>query len=102
MTDDDTDEPDLFSSPQDFLQKVPELQEGWSQPYGGPQAVAEKMVEFQQLLAVQSDQIAAVRASAINELLRTHSGAEVARLFGISRQVVKKVSLQNKWKDARW
>lgn len=89
-------------SPEQFLRALETVGAGWSKPLGGPEGVALLMGQFQQHLSSLSEQIAAVRASAITELLKTRSVVEVAQIFGVSRAAIYKAAGATKWRDARW
>ena len=71
--------------------------DGWSDQYGGPEGVATLAFELQENLRRQSQHLAALRAAAIRELLRTRSLAEVGRMLGISKQAVSKASRAQGW-----
>lgn len=89
-------------SPQDFLAAVSAAEPGWSDAYGGPVGVAAMCSALQQQISEQSEAIAAVRVAAIRELLKTHSGVEVAAMFGVSKNAISKTHRANAWEDPTW
>jgi hypothetical protein len=93
---------DPHTSPEAFLAALETQPEGWSEDFGGPEGVARLMTEHQQRLGEQSARLAEVRNSAVTEMLKTRSGAEVARTFGLSRSLISKLATGSKWEDARW
>ncbi|MGO0576462.1 hypothetical protein [Ornithinimicrobium panacihumi] len=54
------------------------------------------------MLKMQAQELAGVRAAAIQELLMTQSLAEVARRLGVSKQAVSKAARAQTWWDPRW
>lgn len=93
---------DTTEDPSSFLREVRDAHPGWSTPRGGPEGVARHIDELQQVLRVQAQELAAVRAAALQELLQTHSLAEVADMFGVTRPAVYKAIRSPAWKDPRW
>jgi hypothetical protein len=93
---------DPRTSPEAFLATLDHQPEGWSRKYGGPEGVARLVSEHQARLAEQSSRLAEVRNAAVAELLKTRSGAEVGRIFGLSRSLISKIATRSKWEDARW
>ena len=75
---------------------------GWSEKYGGPLGVAARCAGLQAELNRQSEQIAAVRVAAVQELLKTEPGINVAASLGVSKSAISKASMSSSWKDPRW
>lgn len=94
--------PDWALDPSEFVRRLSNLPEGWSEEFGGPLGVARHTVTLQQRQAQNSEAIASVRAAAIDEAARTMSGYEIVQALGISRQAVEKARRRTKWRDARW
>lgn len=88
--------------PHEFLDDVAQAEPGWSQRHGGPTGVVATCAALQEELAAQSEAIAAVRVAAIQELLKTHSGVELARMFGVSKTAISKATRANTWKEPTW
>lgn len=61
---------------------------GWTEPFGGPLAVALLAAEVSALAAHLSARAAGVRASAVEDLLDEYSAIAVASQLGVSRQKV--------------
>lgn len=89
-------------TPAEFLAEVAAAQPGWSQQHGGPYGVARMTVDLQRQVARMSEEIAAVRAAALQELLAMQSLATVAADLGISKQAASKASRAPSWKDPTW
>lgn len=64
--------------------------------------VAALTATMQERLAQQSKMIAEVRAAAIQEELKTRSGTDLARSFGISKAAISRISKLPTWKDPTW
>ncbi|MCZ4326703.1 hypothetical protein [Brachybacterium paraconglomeratum] len=84
------------------MAQVREAEDGWSTTYGGPVGVAALCSALQIQLAEQSEAIAAVRVAAIRELLKDHSGVEVAAMFGVSKTAISKTNRARTWEDPTW
>lgn len=89
-------------TPEEFLREVGAAEPGWAEKYGGPLGVAARCAGLQAELSRQSEQIAAVRVAAIQELLKTHSGIEVAASLGVSKSAISKAIKSNVWEDPTW
>lgn len=89
-------------TPEQFLAEVAAAEPGWSQKHGGPYGVARICVDLQRQVAAMSEQIAAVRAAALQELLTTQSLADVAADLGVSKPAASKASRAPSWKDPTW
>lgn len=89
-------------APHEFLATALRAEPGWSDTYGGPAGVAALCAALQSQVAEQSEAIAAVRVAAIQELLKTFSGVEVAAMFGISKNAISKLSRSAAWEDPTW
>lgn len=89
-------------SPEAFLAEVNAADSGWSEKYGGPLGVAARSAALQAELSRQSEMIAAVRVAAIQELLKSRSGVEVAALLGVSKSAISKAAKSPAWKDPAW
>lgn len=89
-------------TPQEFLAEVSAAEPGWSERYGGPMGVSTYCAALQAELARQSELIAAVRVAAIQQMLKTHSGVEVAKTFNVSKSAISKASKAPAWKEATW
>lgn len=89
-------------TPEQFLTQVQSSNPGWSDQYGGPMGVATLCANLQEQLAHQSETIAAIRTAAIQELLKTHKGTELAATFGISRAAISNINRSNTWTEATW
>lgn len=75
-------------TPEDFLTGIDRTEPGWSDRFGGLVGVAALCAKLNADLVAQSEEIARVRAAAINELLKAHSGAQVGAMLGLSRASV--------------
>lgn len=104
MSDPDTDHATDLSAvtPEQFLGDVDAAAPGWSDRYGGPVGIVAECGRMQALLNDQSERIAKIRIAAIQELLKTRSGAEVSAMFGVAKQTISKASKARGWKDAQW
>lgn len=89
-------------TPDEFLTEIAEATPGWSENYGGPHGVIALCGLLQQRIAEQSEAIAAVRVAAIRELLRDHTGVEVAASLGVSSAAISKTMKADAWEDAQW
>lgn len=89
-------------TPQEFLAEVATAEPGWADRHGGPTGIVTLCADLQEQIARQSEQIAAVRVAAIQELLKTRSGTNVAATFGVSKAAISKTSRANTWKGATW
>jgi len=89
-------------TPEQFLAELTNLRAGWADQHGGPAGVAALCSALQTDLARQSEQIAAVRVAAIHELLKTHSGVEVAAMFNISKAAISKIAKSAAWEAPTW
>lgn len=94
--------PDKAVSPEQFLRLVDDAEPGWSDRFGGPTGIAAECGRLQAELMAQSERIAQIRAAALQELLKTRSGTQVAAMFGVSKNAIGKASKANAWKDAKW
>lgn len=94
--------PEWAQDPSDFVSRLPNLEEGWSRGFGGPLGVAQHAVNLQQQQVRISEEIASVRAAAIEEAAKTVPKQDIARTLGISRQAVEKARGRKQWPDARW
>lgn len=75
----------------EFLAVVEDARQGWSAQWGGPKGVARHCGKFfDELRAVQA-RISDIRAAAVDEMLRTRSGGEVAGLLGVSKSALSKI-----------
>lgn len=74
---------------------------GWAQEYGGPAGVIRAVDQVQDDVRAVAAQVAAIRAAAVNELLRTQPVAQVARDLGVSRQAVWK-TVQGPIAELEW
>lgn len=90
------------TTPAAFLTLVGEAEPGWSDQLGGPTGVVALCGALQEQLMSQSERIAAVRVAAIRELLKTHSGREVAAMFGVSPAAISKSNRGTSWEGATW
>ncbi|MDL5351688.1 hypothetical protein [Microbacterium sp. zg-YB36] len=63
-------------------------QPNWTEPFGGPHAVALLAAEVSSLASHLNSRASAVRATAVNELLDEYSAVSVAADLGVSRQKV--------------
>jgi hypothetical protein len=100
--DTDNDSPSQRLTPDIFLSQVADAEPGWSDRYGGPAGVVTLCAGLQERLMDQSEQIAAVRVAAIRELLKTHSGREVAAMFAVSPAAISKANNAAAWGGATW
>ena len=91
-----------FVPPQEFLRDVQNAAPGWSEKYGGPEGVALLAASLQAVLAEQSETIASVRAAAIKEQLKTRSGVDVAKSYGLSKSAISRISKMPAWKGDTW
>lgn len=90
-------------TPEAFLAEVSSAQPGWSDKHGGLTGIVTLCADLQEQLARQSEQVAAVRVAAIQELLKTRSGTNVAATFGVSKPAISKAArATNSWKGAIW
>lgn len=89
-------------SPEEFLAEVQAAEPGWSEKFGGPLGVAARSAALQAELSRQSEMIAAVRVAAIQELLKTQAGIEVAASLGVSKSAISKATKSPTWKDPTW
>ena len=90
------------TTPADFLTQIVNATPGWSDQYGGPAGIATLCHDLQQQLMDQSESIAAIRVAAINELLKTHSGTQVAAMFGVTRSAISKAAKSSYWEVTSW
>lgn len=60
----------------------------WTEPFGGPHAVALLAAEVSALASHLNSRASAVRATAVNQLLDAYSAVSVAADLGVSRQKV--------------
>jgi hypothetical protein len=65
---------------------------GWSEPFGGPLAVALLAAEISVLAAQVSSRASGIRSAAVGELLEEYSAVTVAGELGISRQKVYEIA----------
>lgn len=89
-------------SPEAFLAETAAAEPGWSDKYGGPLGVAARSAALQSELSRQSELVAAVRVAAIQELLKTHTGIEVAAALGVSKSAISKATKSPAWKEPTW
>lgn len=89
-------------TPEEFLERVASAEPGWADQYGGPTGIVTLCADLQEQIARQSEQIAAVRVAAIQELLKTRSGANLAATFGVSKAAISKATRANTWEGATW
>lgn len=75
---------------------------GWSDKYGGPLGVAARSAALQAELSRRSELVAAARVAAIQELLKTHTGIEVAAALGVSKSAISNATKSPAWKDPTW
>lgn len=92
-----------LTTPEQFLNQLATLPPGWSQEEGGLLEVVKRLGTFQQILNSQAEDIATIRAAAINELLKTHSGAHIGRELGLTRANISRLSKAKKeWSNPKW
>lgn len=89
-------------TPQDLINDLKNPQPGWSQKYGGPEGIITHTKNLQQELAQQSQTIAALRTTALQELLKTKTGAEVARDYGLTRSAITKLNKREYLEIPTW
>lgn len=94
--------PNEVDDPGRFLHRLREAEAGWSAEHGGPAGIALLTLRLQDRLKVQAQELAAVRAAAIAELLKTQSLADVARQLGVSKQAISKAANGPRWGDPKW
>ncbi|MFJ3032709.1 hypothetical protein ACIP5Z_11560 [Rothia terrae] len=95
-------EPNPLDSPETFLNALPHLYPGWSEQYGGALEVARKTAQFQEQLNQQAQTIAAIRAAAIHELLKTQRGVDIAKQLGLTRAAISRLSKAEKIQGMPW
>lgn len=96
-------EPKYLTTPEQFLDSLPHLPPGWTDEEGGLLEVIKRLGAFQQTLNNQAEDIAAIRTAAINELLKTHSGAQIGRELGLTRANISRLSRAKKeWSNPTW
>lgn len=96
-----TDHPHL-TTPSEFLKNIENLPSGWAEAEGGLLAIIQRLGTFQDELNNQARDIAAIRAAAVAELLKTTSGAEIARQLGMNRANISRLSKAEKWSNPQW
>lgn len=96
-------EPTYLTTPEEFLKNLPHLPPGWAEKEGGLLEVVKQLGAFQQTLNNQAEDIAAIRTAAINELLKTYSGAQIGRELGLTRANISRLSKAKKeWSNPTW
>lgn len=73
---------------EDFLTHATVAPPGWSEDYGGPRGVIAEADRLQEGLRRQTREVAAVRAAALEELVRRANATAVAGDLGISLSAV--------------
>lgn len=91
-----------LKSPEEFLNQLGTLPPGWAEEEGGLLKVVERLGTLQDELNQQSRMIAAVRAAAVAELLKTTSGADIARQLGMNRANISRLSKAERWNNPTW
>ncbi|MFW0120223.1 hypothetical protein ACN08Y_09955 [Rothia sp. P5764] len=91
-----------LTTPEQFLEQLDKLPPGWAETEGGLLEVVKRLGQFQDELNNQSQQIAAVRAAAVTQLLKSKSGAEIARELGLGRANISRLSKAQKWSNPTW
>lgn len=97
------DKPTYLTTPEQFLNQLNSLPPGWSEKEGGLLEVVKRLGAFQDTLNDQARAIASVRTSAIKELLKNHSGAEIGRELNLSRANISRLSkAKEDWNKPVW
>lgn len=92
-----------LTTPEQFLNQLDNLPPGWSEEEGGLLEVVKKLGAFQTTLTEQSKTIAAIRTSAINELLKAQSGAAIGRELGLNRASISRLAKAKEgWSNPKW
>lgn len=102
MTTDNSTRTQGVVTPESFLIQASVAEPGWSDQHGGPVGIVALCGALQRQLMSQSEQVAAIRVAAMQKLLETHSGREVAAMFGISPSAVSKAIRGDSWEDPTW
>lgn len=89
-------------TPETFLEQLAHAEPGWSDEHGGLIGVVTLCADLQTQIARQSEQIAAVRVAAIQELLKTRSGSDLAATFGVSKAAISKAARATSWEGVTW
>ena len=91
-----------LTTPEQFLNQLEHLPPGWSEEEGGLIEVIKRLGDFQEELNSQSKQIAAIRAAAVAQLLKSKSGADIARELDLGRANISRLSKAPKWSNPQW
>lgn len=89
-------------TPADLIAAATSGQPGWSEPWGGPMGVARAAVAAQEQLNDLSQQIAALRAAALQHELEHRSLAEVARELDVTKQALSRASRADRLPIQTW
>ncbi|MEU7993587.1 hypothetical protein [Rothia amarae] len=91
-----------LTTPEQFLKQLDHLPPGWAEEEGGLIEVIKRLGTFQEDLNEQSKKIAAIRAAAVAQLLKSRSGADIARELDLGRANISRLSKAPKWSNPQW